>query len=190
MRRTLAKQRSLVGSRKRFLVWPHKPEHLIWASTINIAKLNAFGMTPLTGIEKSIPIKDFRRWWIVHLWVEQSFEFFAARMNAYLLMAVGLVSRTLAERSVYFELILIFLSGMICTGHHLYWVGGPSMWVPMGIMLSLVEFLPLVLLIIEALNQYLLIKAADLFNYVIAYRYFIGAAFWNFVGVGVRRPHT
>ena len=32
-----------------------------------------------------------------------------ARMSAYLLMAVGLVSRKLAERAVYFELILILL---------------------------------------------------------------------------------
>ena len=63
---------------------------------------------------------------MVHLWVEQSFEFFAAAISAYLLMAVGLVSRRLAERSVYFELILIFLGGVLGTGHHLYWAGGPQ----------------------------------------------------------------
>ena len=90
---------------------------------------------------------------MVHLWVEQSFEFFAAAMSAYLLMAVGLVSRKLAERAVYFELILIFLGGVIGTGHHLYWAGGPSMWVPMGSMFSFIEVLPLVLLIIEAIKQ-------------------------------------
>ena len=53
-------------------------EHLIWASTINIAVLYVFGMIPLTGIEKSFTLTDFWRWWVVHLWVEQSFEFFAA----------------------------------------------------------------------------------------------------------------
>ncbi len=95
-------------------------EHLIWAATINIAVLYVFGMIPLTGIEKSFTIADFWRWWVVHLWVEQSFEFFAASMTAYLLMAVGLVSRKLAERAVYFELILIFLGGVLGTGHHLY----------------------------------------------------------------------
>jgi nitric oxide reductase subunit B len=82
-------------------------ENLIWAATVNIAVLYAFGMIPLTGIEKSFTIADFWRWWVVHLWVEQSFEFFAACMSAYLLMATGLVSRILAERAVYFELILI-----------------------------------------------------------------------------------
>ena len=160
-------------------------EHLIWASTINIAVLYVFGMIPLTGIGKSFTLTDFWRWWVVHLWVEQSFEFFAACMSAYLLMAVGLVSRKLAERAVYFEIILIFLGGVIGTGHHLYWAGGPSMWVPMGSMFSFIEVLPLVLLIIEAINQYRLIKAHEEFKYRLAYTYIIGAAFWNFVGAGV-----
>ena len=160
-------------------------EHLIWASTINIAVLYVFGMIPLTGIEKSFTLTDFWRWWVVHLWVEQSFEFFAATMTAYLLMAVGLVSRKLAERASYFEIILIFLGGVIGTGHHLYWAGGPSMWVPMGSMFSFIEVLPLVLLIMEAISHYRLIRAHDDFKYRLAYTYVIGAAFWNFVGAGV-----
>jgi nitric oxide reductase subunit B len=160
-------------------------EHLIWASTINIAVLYVFGMIPLTGVEKSFTITDFWRWWVVHLWVEQSFEFFAACMSAYLLMAVGLVSRRLAERAVYFEIILVFLGGVIGTGHHLYWAGGPGLWVPMGSMFSFIEVLPLVLLIIEAINHYRLIKQHSEFKYRLAYTYIIGAAFWNFVGAGV-----
>ncbi|MBU9597637.1 nitric-oxide reductase large subunit [Burkholderia multivorans] len=160
-------------------------EHLIWASTINIAVLYVFGMIPLTGIEKSFTLTDFWRWWVVHLWVEQSFEFFAACMSAYLLMAVGLVSRRLAERATYFEIILVFLGGVIGTGHHLYWAGGPSMWVPMGSMFSFIEVLPLVLLIIEAINHYRLISRHSEFQYRLAYTYIIGAAFWNFVGAGV-----
>ena len=160
-------------------------ENLIWAATLNIAVLYVFGMIPLTGIEKSFTIADFWRWWVVHLWVEQSFEFFAASMSAYLLMAVGLVSRRLAERAVYFELILIFLGGVLGTGHHLYWAGGPSMWVPLGSMFSFIEVLPLVLLVIEAIQHHRLIRAQAAFNYNLAYTYLIGAAFWNFVGAGV-----
>ncbi|MGX1199216.1 nitric-oxide reductase large subunit [Parvibaculum sp. MBR-TMA-1.3b-4.2] len=160
-------------------------EHLLWASTVNIALLYVFGMIPLTGIEKSFTISDFWRWWVVHLWVEQSFEFFASAISAYLLMAVGLVSRRLAERAVYFELILIFLGGVLGTGHHLYWAGEPGMWVPLGSMFSFIEVLPLVLLIIEAIQQRRLIQAHGDFKYGLAYTYIIGAAFWNFVGAGV-----
>jgi nitric oxide reductase subunit B len=176
---------TLAQATRQFWTGRIRLENLLWASTINIALLYAFGMIPLTGIEKSFTITDFWRWWVVHLWVEQSFEFFAAAMSAYLLMATGLVSRMLAERAVYFELILIFLGGVIGTGHHLYWAGGPSMWVPMGSIFSFIEVLPLVLLIIEAINHHRLIRQHQTFKYNLAYTYIIGAAFWNFVGAGV-----
>ncbi|HVO02109.1 MAG TPA: cbb3-type cytochrome c oxidase subunit I [Candidatus Cybelea sp.] len=160
-------------------------ENLLWASTINIALLYAFGMIPLTGVEKSFTITDFWRWWVVHLWVEQSFEFFAAAMSAYLLMAIGLVSRKLAERAVYFELILIFLGGVLGTGHHLYWAGGPDLWIPVGSIFSFIEVLPLALLVLDAIRNHQMIKHRQSFNYGLAYLYIIGAAFWNFVGAGV-----
>ena len=134
---------TLVQATRQFWSGRIRLEHLLWASTVNIALLYVFGMIPLTGIEKSFTISDFWRWWVVHLWVEQSFEFFAAAISAYLLMAVGLVSRQLAERSVYFELILIFLGGVLGTGHHLYWAGEPGLWVPIGTMFSFIEVLPL-----------------------------------------------
>src|SRR6185369_8857953 len=151
-------------------------ENLIWAATLNIAILYIFGMIPLTGIEKSFTITDFWRWWVVHLWVEQSFEFFAVAMSAYLLMSLGLVSRKLAERSVYLELILIFLGGVLGTGHHLYWAGAPSMWVPLGSMFLFIEVLPLVLLILEAISQHRAIKADrgnEGFDYSLAYLYIL-----------------
>jgi nitric oxide reductase subunit B len=58
-------------------------------------------------------------------------------------------------------------------------------WVPLGTMFSFIEVLPLVLLIIEAINERRLIKAQGEFKYGLAYTYIIGAAFWNFVGAGV-----
>jgi nitric oxide reductase subunit B len=160
-------------------------EHLIWASTTNIALLYAFGMIPLFGVNPSFTITDFWRWWVVHLWVEQSFEFFAAAISAYLLMGLGLVSRQLAERSVYLELILIFLGGVLGTGHHIYWVGGPGLWVPVGSMFSFIEVLPLVLLILDGMEHHDLIRRQRQFRYGLAYTYVLGSAFWNFVGAGV-----
>jgi nitric oxide reductase subunit B len=175
----------VVKATKQFWSGHIRLEHLIWAATLNVALLYVFGMIPLTGVEKSFTITDFWRWWVVHLWVEQSFEFFAVAISAYLLMSLGLVSRKLAERSVYLELILIFLGGVLGTGHHLYWGGGPSMWVPLGTMFSFIEVLPLVLLILEAIQQHRLIKGAATFDYNLAYTFILGSAFWNFVGAGV-----
>jgi nitric oxide reductase subunit B len=102
-----------------------------------------------------------------------------------LLMGLGLVSRSLAERAVYFEIILVFLGGVLGTGHHLYWAGGPNLWIPFGSMFSFIEVLPLVLLILESIGQHRLIKAHQGFKYGLAYTYVIGGAFWNFVGAGV-----
>ncbi len=160
-------------------------EHLFWVSTLNVAVLYWFGMIPLTGIESSFTITDFWRWWVVHLWVEQSFEFFAACVTAYLLMGVGLVSRQLAERTVLLETILIFLGGVLGTGHHWYWIGAPSIWLALGTTFSFIEVLPLVLLVIEAMTQWNHIKQHAHFPYRLAYLYIIGAAWWNFIGAGV-----
>jgi nitric oxide reductase subunit B len=160
-------------------------EHLIWAATIIVAVLYIFGMVPLTGVERSFSVTDYWRWWVVHLWVEQSFEFYAAAMSAYLLMGLGLISRRLAERGVYFEVILVFLGGVLGTGHHLYWAGEPNIWIPLGTMFSFIEVLPLVLLVLESIEQYRLIRTSAEFHYTLAYTYVVGAAFWNFVGAGV-----
>lgn len=99
-------------------------------------------------------------------------------------MAVGLVSRRLAGRTVYFEAILIFLGEVIGTGHHWYWIGSPDMWLALGSMFSFIEVLPLALLIIEAIEQRSLIKKQTAFPYRLAYLYILGSAFWNFVGGG------
>jgi nitric oxide reductase subunit B len=186
MFRALWPQRGALGAAARaFWSGRIRLEHLLWVSTANIALLYAFGMIPLTGIENSFTITDFWRWWVVHLWVEQSFEFFAAAVSAYLLMATGLISRRLAERAVYLELILVFLGGVLGTGHHMYWVGEPGLWVPVGSMFSFIEVLPLLLMVIEGIQQHRLIQAAGEFKYGLAYLYILGAAFWNFVGAGV-----
>ncbi|MBX5472815.1 MAG: cbb3-type cytochrome c oxidase subunit I [Acetobacteraceae bacterium] len=160
-------------------------EHLFWASTINIAVLYWFGMIPMTSVAPSFTITDYWRWWVVHLWVEQSFEFFAVVVTAYLLVAIGLIGRGLAFRTVLFETILIFLGGIIGTGHHWYWVGEPALWVPAGSVFSFIEVLPLLLLVIEAEEQRRLIREAKTFRYGLAYTYIIGAALWNFLGAGV-----
>ena len=61
----------------------------------------------------------------------------------------------------------------------------PGMWMPIGAMFSVIEVLPLMLLVIEAIEQHRLIRAHGDFKYGLAYLYVIGAAFWNFVGAGV-----
>ncbi|WP_276968584.1 cbb3-type cytochrome c oxidase subunit I, partial [Metallibacterium scheffleri] len=128
-------------------------EHLLWYSTLAVAVIYVFGMIPLASPNPSFTITDFWRWWVVHLWVEWAFETFTAAVTGYFLMSLGLVSRQLVERAVLFEWILILLSGILGTGHHMYWVGEPDLWVGVGSMFSFLEVLPLFLLVMEAIDQ-------------------------------------
>ncbi|MGH8272710.1 MAG: nitric-oxide reductase large subunit, partial [Gammaproteobacteria bacterium] len=170
----------------RFWTGRIRVEHLLWASTMNIALLYWFGMIPLTGINHSFTITDFWRFWVVHLWVEQSFEFFFTMMLAWMLMATGLVSRKLATRTALFDVILIFLGGLLGTGHHLYWVGEPGMWISVGSVFSFIEVMPLLLLVVEASHQYRAIRAQGrTFPYRLTFLFIWGSAFWNFMGAGV-----
>jgi len=162
-----------------------RAEHLLWYSTLGVAVIYAFGMVPLTRVEPSFTITDFWRWWVVHLWVEWAFELFTAAVTGYFLMALGLVSRQLAERAILFEWILILVSGILGTGHHLYWAGEPNLWIAVGSTFSFLEVLPLFLLVLEALQQRQRIREQRDFPYRLAYLYILGSAFWNFVGAGV-----
>src|SRR6185437_12720234 len=50
---------------------------------------------------------------------------------------------------------------------------------------SFIEVLPLVLLILDAMEHHHLIQRQQQFRYRLAYTYVLGSAFWNFVGAGV-----
>lgn len=160
-------------------------EHLLWYSSLGIAVIYAFGMIPLTKIHASFTLTDFWRWWVVHLWVEWAFELFTAAIIAYFLMAVGLVSRQLAERAILFEWILILGSGILGTGHHMYWAGESEIWISLGSVFSFLEVLPILLLILEAIQHYLHISNNKDFPYRLAFLYILGSSFWNYVGAGV-----
>ncbi|WP_081412127.1 nitric-oxide reductase large subunit [Alicyclobacillus herbarius] len=160
-------------------------EHLLLYSGISIAGMYVFGMFPVTWIMNSFTLTDFWRWWVVHLWVEGTFEFFTVIAGAYLLVALGLVSRKTAERSTWFELILVFLGGIVGTGHHMYWVGEPWIWLSLGSMFSFIEVMPLLLMIVEAIDNHRRIKATRDFQHRTALTYIMGAGVWNFFGAGV-----
>jgi nitric oxide reductase subunit B len=162
-----------------------RAEHLLWYASLGIAVIYAFGMIPLTGIASSFTITDFWRWWVVHLWVEWSFELFSAAVTGYFLMSIGLVSRRLAERAILFEWILILVSGILGTGHHMFWAGEPAVWLAVGGTFSFLEVLPLFLLVLEGLSQRQKLRGRHDFPYRLAFLYITGSVVWNFIGAGV-----
>ncbi|MCF8567522.1 cbb3-type cytochrome c oxidase subunit I [Alicyclobacillus tolerans] len=160
-------------------------EHLLLYAGVSIAAMYVFGMFPVTWIMNSFTLTDFWRWWVVHLWVEGTFEFFAVIAVTYLLVILGFVSRKTAERSTWFELILVFMGGIVGTGHHMYWVGEPWVWISIGSMFSFIEVMPLLLMVVEAIENRRHMKQQKNFQHRVALLYLMGSGFWNFFGAGV-----
>ncbi len=161
-------------------------EHLLLYSGAAIGLVYVFGMLPLNRIMASVTLTDFWRWWVVHLWVENMFEFFTVAVIGYAVLSMGLLSRRFVERTVYFEVILIFGSGILGTGHHYYWVGEPAVWIALGSMFSFLEVIPLGVMMVGAWREYRAVRAAGRdFPQRTAFMYFTGAAVWNVLGAGV-----
>ena len=74
----------------------------------------------------------FYRWWVVHLWVEGVWELILGGMLAFLLIRLSGADREVMEKWLYVIVGLTFLSGILGTGHHYYWIGVPPYWLWIG----------------------------------------------------------
>jgi len=77
---------------------------IIW-SAFAIAWLYVAWMIPFHQIMPNFTADDFYRWWVIHLWVELTFELFVVWVIAFFTFALGLVSQRSAVRLMLFELI-------------------------------------------------------------------------------------
>lgn len=124
--------------------------------------------------------------WIIHLWVEGIFEVFAVVVIGFLLVQLGLVTKKSTVRQLYFQLILLLGSGVIGIGHHYYYNGSAEVWLGLGAVFSALEVIPLTLLILEAYEQYKMMRDGGVnFPYKGTFWFLISVAIWNLVGAGV-----
>ena len=157
---------------------------IIW-SAFGIATLYIAGMMPLHNIIPNFTVDDYYRWWVVHLWVELTFELFAAGVLAYLAVALGLVKRSVAEKIMLFEILLVIATGTLGVGHHYWWQGADEYWIAIGGIFSALEPLPLVILMLEALKQHYDIKnQGKTFVWGVPFLWLAGSAFLNWFGAG------
>ena len=157
---------------------------IIWAA-FAIATLYIAGMMPLTHIQPNFTIDDYFRWWVIHLWVELTFELFAAGVLAYMTVSLGLISYKTAERVMFFELFLVMLSGTLGVGHHYWFQGLDEYWIAIGGIFSSLEPLPLVLMMVEAMkNQREKVHSGENFPFKVTFMWLAGSAFLNWIGAG------
>ncbi|MBF0469692.1 MAG: cbb3-type cytochrome c oxidase subunit I, partial [Desulfamplus sp.] len=133
-----------------------------------------------------LTIADFWRWWVVHTWVEGSFEFFASAAIVFVLVNLGLTDLASGLRTVYFTVGIAMFAGIIGVGHHYYWFGEPSLWLALGSTISALEPIPILLLLSEVWHgQKTLVKAGSNFPYRYPLMFLMAAVVWEFIGAGV-----
>ena len=70
---------------------------------------------------------DKQYWWyVVHLWVEGTWELVMASILAFLMLKLTGVDREVIEKWLYVIVATALFSGILGTGHHYYWIGTPG----------------------------------------------------------------
>ncbi len=157
---------------------------IIW-SAFAIATLYIAGMMPVHKIMPNFTVDDYYRWWVIHLWVELTFELFAAGVIAFFTVSLGLISQKTAVRVMLFEMFLIMMSGTLGVGHHYWWQGLDEYWIAIGGIFSALEPLPIALMIVEAMKNQREQKREGKANaFAVPFMWIAGSAILNWVGAG------
>lgn len=144
------------------------------------------------GARTNFTVVDMWRFWIIHLWVEGFFEFFATTVVALTFYQLGLTRRNVALRVIYLDAILYFLGGLIGTGHHWYFTGQTNVNMALSALFSVLEVVPLTLLTLDAWDFVRTTRGdCDICGKKIAiphkwtFYFLIAVGFWNFLGAGM-----
>ncbi len=126
---------------------------------------------------------SFFRWWVVHLWVEGVWELIMGGILAFLLIKLTGVDREVIEKWLYVIVGLTFLSGVLGTGHHYYYIGVNKIWLVVGGIFSALE--PLAFLGMALFAVYMYRKGEKKHPNKLALFWTIGSAIVSFIGAGL-----
>ncbi len=126
---------------------------------------------------------SFFRWWVVHLWVEGVWELIMGGILSFLLIKLTGVDREVIEKWLYVIVGLTFLSGVLGTGHHYYYIGVNEIWLVVGGIFSALEPLAFLAMALFAVNMYR--KGEKKHPNKLALYWTLGAAIVSFVGAGL-----
>ena len=144
--------------------------------------------------ETNFVIADFWRWMVIHMWVEAFFEVFITVIVSYLMVLMGLVSRNAAIRVVFFATLLFLGTGLLGISHNFYWNAKPVATMALGSVFSTLQFVPLILLTVEAWRfknmPVFAVNGVERrhtgnFGFREVFMFLIAVNFWNFFGAGV-----
>lgn len=144
------------------------------------------------GAKTNFTVVETWRFWIIHLWVEGFFEFFATTVVALTFYQLGLARRNTALRVIYLDAILYFGGGLVGTGHHWYFVGHTHVNMALSGLISVLEVVPLTLLTLDAWDFVKTTRGRcetcgkDVhLPHKWTFYFLMAVGFWNFLGAGV-----
>jgi nitric oxide reductase subunit B len=162
-------------------------KHLLIILLVSVMAIGMFFFSGLMyGENSSLPVINYWRWWLVHLWVEGFFEVFATVVIAFIFSKLKIISPSTAGRVSIASASIFLAGGIIGTLHHLYYSGTPVQAIALGATFSALEVVPLTLMGFEIRENWNLLKSKQwMQKYKWPIFFFIAVAFWNFIGAGV-----
>lgn len=127
-------------------------------------------------------IDSYWRWWVVHLWVEGVWELIMGAILCFLLIKLTGVDREIIEKWLYVIVGFTFLSGILGTGHHYYYIGTPRYWLMVGGVFGALEPLAFLGMAIYAIAMAR--KGGKNVENRTALLWTLGTAVMSFVGAG------
>ncbi len=128
-------------------------------------------------------LDSFFRWWVVHLWVEGVWELIMGGILSFLLIKLTGVDREVIEKWLYVIVGLTFLSGILGTGHHYYYIGVNKVWLIVGGIFSALEPLAFLAMALFAVRMYR--KGEKKHPNKTALMWTLGSAVVSFIGAGL-----
>jgi nitric oxide reductase subunit B len=132
--------------------------------------------------ENNQTLDSYWRWWVVHLWVEGVWELILGGLLSFMLLKLTGMDREVIEKWLYVIVGLTFMSGILGTGHHYYFIGTPSYWLWVGGFFSALEPLAFLAMAIYAVT--VAKKGGRNHPNKTALQWTIGCAIMSFIGAG------
>ncbi|MBL0092920.1 MAG: cbb3-type cytochrome c oxidase subunit I [Piscinibacter sp.] len=132
-------------------------------------------------------VRDKMYWWfVVHLWVEGTWELILGALLAFVLVKTTGVDREVIDKWLYLIVTMALVTGILGTGHHFFFIGLPGYWHWVGSVFSALEPMPFFMMTLFAFNMVQRRKrehpnqAAVLWAVGTAVMGFLGAGLWGF----------
>ncbi|MCV2422223.1 cbb3-type cytochrome c oxidase subunit I [Paucibacter sp. DJ2R-2] len=133
-------------------------------------------------------VRDKMYWWfVVHLWVEGTWELILGALLAFVLIKTTGVDREVIDKWLYLIVTMALVTGILGTGHHFFFIGLPGYWHWVGSVFSALEPIPFFMMTLFAFNMVQRRKrehpnqAAVLWAVGCAVMGFLGAGVWGFL---------